>query len=117
MLNNDNFSKDFDEVITKLVNIEELNYVFESVDSAISFRVNANEYFVPLTGSINVEEEIEKLTKELEYTEGFLKSVQKKLSNERFVAGAPEQVVANEKKKRLMLSKIDTLKASIASLS
>jgi valyl-tRNA synthetase len=118
VLNNDNFSKDFDEVITKLVNIEELNYVSESVDSAISFRVNANEYFVPLTGSINVEEEIEKLTKELEYTEGFLKSVQKKLSNERFVAGAPEQVVANEKRKEAdALSKIDTLKSSIESLS
>jgi len=70
-----------------------------------------------MQGSIDVEAEIKKLTEELSYTEGFLKSVQKKLSNERFVAGAPEQVVASEKKKEAdALAKIETLKASLASL-
>ena len=63
-------------------------------------------------------EELVKLTEELKYTEGFLKSVVKKLSNERFVAGAPEQVVANERQKQADAeAKIETLKASIVSLS
>ena len=70
-----------------------------------------------MEGSIDVEAEIEKLTDELNYTQGFLKSVQKKLSNERFVSGAPEQVVASEKKKEAdALAKIETLKASLISL-
>jgi len=87
------------------------------IDGALTFRVKSNEYFVPMQGAINVEEEIAKLTEELNYTEGFLKSVQKKLSNERFVSGAPEQVVASEKKKEAdALAKIETLKASLASL-
>ena len=72
---------------------------------------------MPLAGAIDIEAEIKKLTDELNYTEGFLKSVQKKLSNERFVASAPEQVVASEKKKEAdALAKIETLKASLASL-
>ena len=71
----------------------------------------------PMEGAIDVEAEIAKLTEELNYTEGFLKSVQKKLSNERFVAGAPEQVVASEKKKEAdALAKIETLKSSLESL-
>ena len=70
-----------------------------------------------MDGAIDVEAEIKKLTEELGYTEGFLKSVQKKLSNERFVAGAPEQVVASEKKKEAdALAKIETLKSSLLSL-
>ena len=64
-----------------------------------------------------MEEEVKKLTDELNYTEGFLKSVQRKLSNQRFVAGAPEQVVASERKKEAdALAKIETLKASLASM-
>ena len=93
-------------------------YTNEPIDGALTFRVKSNEYFVPMQGSIDVEAEIEKLTEELNYTEGFLKSVQKKLSNERFVAGAPEQVVASERKKEAdALAKIETLKASLASLN
>ena len=70
-----------------------------------------------MAGAIDVEAEIKKLTEELNYTKGFLKSVQKKLSNERFVSGAPEQVVASEKKKEAdALAKIETLKSSLASL-
>ena len=70
-----------------------------------------------MVDTIDVDAEIKKLTEELNYTQGFLKSVQKKLSNERFVAGAPEQVVASEKKKEAdALSKIETLKSSLASL-
>lgn len=118
VLNNENVASTFDVVIEKLGNISNLSYTNEPIDGALTFRVKSNEYFVPMQGSIDVEAEIEKLTEELNYTEGFLKSVQKKLSNERFVAGAPEQVVASERKKEAdALAKIETLKASLASLN
>lgn len=72
---------------------------------------------VSVSGNINIEEEVKKLTEELEYTKGFLASVEKKLSNEKFVAGAPEQVIVNERKKQAdALAKIATLEQSIASL-
>ena len=118
VLNNEKATDIFDVVITKICNIDELAYVQEAPEGAQSFRIKSNEYFVPLKGAINVEEELVKLTEELKYTEGFLKSVVKKLSNERFVAGAPEQVVANERQKQADAeAKIETLKASIVSLS
>jgi valyl-tRNA synthetase len=79
--------------------------------------VGSNEYFIPLTGAVNVEEEIAKIKEELNYTEGFLNQVRKKLGNERFVNNAPEQVVAIERKKEAdALAKIETLKASLESL-
>ncbi|WMI64363.1 valine--tRNA ligase [Aestuariibaculum sp. YM273] len=118
VINNGNTSTTFDAIIQKLGNLEAIEYVTEAVEGALTFRVKSNEYFVPMAGSIDVEAEIKKLTEELNYTEGFLKSVQKKLSNERFVSNAPEQVVASEKKKEAdALAKIETLKASLASLS
>jgi valyl-tRNA synthetase len=117
IINNENATTTFDDVISKLGNLDSLNYISEGIDGALTFRVKSNEYFIPLEGSIDIEAEIKKLTDELNYTEGFLKSVQKKLSNERFVAGAPEQVVASEKKKETdALAKIETLKASLISL-
>jgi len=118
VINNENISKTFDEVIIKLGNLEAINNVSETVEGALTFRVKSNEYFIPIVGAIDVEAEIKKLTEELNYTQGFLKSVQKKLSNERFVAGAPEQVIANERNKEAdALAKIETLKASLASLN
>ncbi len=117
VINNENIKSTFDGVIAKLGNLESIDYVTEAIEGALTFRIKANEYFIPMAGAIDVEAEIKKLTDELNYTEGFLKSVQKKLSNERFVAGAPEQVVASEKKKEAdALAKIETLKASLASL-
>ncbi|MEP5255526.1 MAG: valine--tRNA ligase [Winogradskyella arenosi] len=117
VVNNEKSSTTFDAVISKLGNLEQFEYVNEPVEGALTFRVKSNEYFIPMEGSIDVEAEIKKLTEELNYTEGFLKSVQKKLSNERFVAGAPEQVVAAEKKKESdALAKIETITASLASL-
>lgn len=117
VINNKNSNTAFDTVIAKLGNLEAIQYVKEPVEGALTFRVKSNEYFIPMDGAIDVEAEIVKLTEELSYTEGFLKSVQKKLSNERFVAGAPEQVVASEKKKEAdALAKIETLKSSLASL-
>ncbi len=118
VINNEKSSKTFDAIIAKLGNLEVVDYVSEAVEGALTFRVKSNEYFVPMAGNIDVEAEVKKLTEELNYTEGFLKSVQKKLSNERFVAGAPEQVVASEKKKEAdALAKIETLKTSLASLN
>lgn len=118
ILNNENASLRFDAVIKKLGNISELNYVTEKVDGALSFRVNSNEYFIPVSGAIDVEAELKKLTEELAYTEGFLKSVQKKLSNERFVNNAPDAVIASERKKEAdALAKIETLKESLNTLN
>ena len=119
ILNNENVSERFDVVIKKLGNIENLQYTTKKLDNALSFRVKSNEYFIPISSdSINIDQELKKLTEELNYTEGFLKSVQKKLTNERFVNNAPEQVVTNEKKKEAdAIAKIETIKASIASLS
>lgn len=103
-------------IIQKLGNVANISHG-EAVDGALTFRVKANEYFVPISGAVDVEAQIAKLTEELGYTEGFLKSVQKKLSNERFVNNAPEQVVAVERKKEAdALAKIETLKASLAAL-
>jgi valyl-tRNA synthetase len=117
VLNNDNVSNTFDDIIKKLGNLDSLNYIDVALEGALTFRVKSNEYFIPIAGAVNIEEEIKKLTEELNYTEGFLKSVQKKLSNERFVNGAPEQVVASEKKKEAdALAKIETLKTSLSSL-
>tara|TARA_R110000868_G_scaffold147359_3_gene368803 strand:- start:215 stop:2935 length:2721 start_codon:yes stop_codon:yes gene_type:complete len=117
VINNEKYNTTFDSVIAKLGNLESMDSVSQTVEGALTFRVKSNEYFIPMAGAIDVEAEIIKLTEELNYTEGFLKSVQKKLSNERFVAGAPEQVVASEKKKEAdALAKIETLKASLASL-
>jgi valyl-tRNA synthetase len=117
VINNEKASTAFDEVIVKLGNVESMDYASQAVEGALTFRVKSNEYFIPVLGTIDLDEEIKKLTEELNYTEGFLKSVQKKLSNERFVAGAPEQVVASERKKEAdAMAKIETIKASLASM-
>jgi len=117
VLNNESQTQEFDAIISKLGNISNLNYTTETVENSLSFRVKSNEYFIPANDTIDVAAEISKLEEELKYTEGFLKSVQKKLSNERFVSGAPEQVVASEKKKEAdAIAKIETLKASLKNL-
>lgn len=116
-INNENTSTYFDSVVTKLGNLTSLEYVSDKVDGALSYRVNSNEYFIPISGNINVDEEIAKLTTELDYTKGFLKSVQSKLANEKFVAGAPEKVLANERQKEAdALAKIETIEHSLAGL-
>jgi valyl-tRNA synthetase len=118
VLNNENTSTAFDEVIAKMGNLSAINYVNDAVEGAISFRVGSNEYFVPLAGAVNVAEELVKLNEELKYQQGFLTSVQKKLSNERFVNNAPEQVIAIERKKQADAeAKITSLEASIKALS
>jgi len=117
VLNNENVSKKFDAIIEKMGNLSTFQTVSEKIDGALSFRVKSNEYFIPINVAIDVNEEKAKLLEELKYTEGFLISVQKKLSNERFVNNAPEQVIINERKKEAdALAKIETLKASLSNL-
>lgn len=117
VMNTENASKDFDPVMAKLGNVASINYITEKQDGALTFRVKSNEYFIPVGGAIDKEAEIAKLSEELNYTEGFLKSVQGKLRNERFVSGAPAEVVAMEKQKEAdALAKIEILKASLAGL-
>ena len=118
VINNEKIQSTFDDVIIKLGNLEGIKYTDEAIEGALTFRVRSNEYFIPIAGAINIEEEIKKLTEELNYTEGFLRSVQKKLSNDRFVNNAPEKVIAVERKKEAdALAKIETIKASLASLN
>jgi valyl-tRNA synthetase len=90
----------FYPVVSKLGNVAYIEEVEEKPDNAITFIVGAQEYYIPLTEGVDVEAEVAKLQEELNYTEGFLKSVMKKLSNERFVSNAPEAVVEKERKKQ-----------------
>ena len=114
---NETIDQSFDSVIIKLGNLSVLKYVDKKVDGASSFRVKSNEYYIPLAGSVNIEEEIATLTQELEYTKGFLNSVMKKLSNERFVNNAPEQVIANERKKQSDAeAKIKTIQEQLSAI-
>tara|TARA_R110000764_G_scaffold17159_1_gene47366 strand:+ start:70 stop:2700 length:2631 start_codon:yes stop_codon:yes gene_type:complete len=117
VLNDGDISKDWDVVIAKLTNLSDIDYVDNAVDGALTFRVKSNEYFVPMVGAIDIGAEIKKLEEELEYIKGFLVSVRKKLSNERFVANAPAQVIDLERQKEAdAIAKIDTLEKSLASL-
>jgi valyl-tRNA synthetase len=108
----------FDSIIVKMGNLSVLEYVQDKVANANSFIVAGNEYFIPFGDTIDVEAEKAKISEELTYTKGFLKSVQSKLSNERFVAGAPEAVITNERKKEAdALAKIALLEEKMASLN
>ena len=117
VMNEEGIAKTWDAVICKLTNLSAISYVDAPVDGALSFRVKSNEYFIPITGAVDVASEIKKIQEELTYTKGFLQSVEKKLSNTRFVQNAPEQVIALERKKLADAeAKIETLEKSLASL-
>ena len=113
-----NYPQEYASVIAKMGNLNEISAVEEKDPTAAAFIVKTTQYFVPMEGNINKEEEIKKLGEELEYLEGFLASVMKKLSNERFVSSAPEKVVANERAKQSDAeAKIAAIKEQIAALS
>ncbi|WP_340074682.1 valine--tRNA ligase [Leptobacterium sp. I13] len=117
VVNYENVNSSLDSVICKLGNISTVTYSNEKIDSAQTFRVKSNEYFIPMKNAVNIEEELKKLKEELTYSEGFLKSVRSKLTNERFINNAPEQVVIMERKKEEdALAKIATIKESMARL-
>jgi len=107
----------FNSVIAKLCNLTAVSDVENKTDGSASFMVGTTEYAVPLGSLINVEEELKKLEADLKYNEGFLQSVLKKLSNEKFVSKAPATVIEMERKKQADAeSKIAALKESIAAL-
>jgi valyl-tRNA synthetase len=87
-------------LLSKLANLSAYEQVQSAVDGATSFRVNKTEYFLVLGGHVDQAEERDKLEKELNYLKGFLRSVEGKLKNERFVSGAPEAVVEKERAKK-----------------
>ena len=107
----------FDAVTIKMANLKGISVVAEKDATAAAFMVGTEEFAVPLGDMIDVEAEIAKMEAQLQHLEGFLAGVKKKLSNERFVANAPEAVVALERKKQSdSEEKIAALKESIAAL-
>ena len=107
----------FGSVIAKLCNLSEIKQVETKSEGAAAFMVGTTEYAVPLGNLINVEEELKTLEADLKYQEGFLQSVMKKLSNEKFVSKAPANVIEMERKKQADAeTKIAALKESIAAL-
>ena len=114
----ENYPEEYEAVIAKMCNLKVINKVEEKDATAAGFIVKTTQYFVPMEGKIDREAELKRLTADLEYYEGFLASVMKKLSNERFVSSAPEKVVANERAKQSDAeAKIAALKEQIAALA
>jgi valyl-tRNA synthetase len=104
-------------VISKMANLSAINVVTEKDATASSFMVGTDEFAVPLGNMIDVDAEIAKMEAQLKHLEGFLQGIMKKLSNEKFVANAPEAVVAMERKKQSdSEEKIAALRESIAAL-
>ena len=106
-----------DSVIVKLSNLTQIERVAEKDANSATFLVGTTEYAVPLGNNIDVEAELQKLEADLKYMQGFLRTVMGKLSNERFVNNAPENVVALERKKKADAeSKIKSIEERIAEL-
>ena len=104
-------------IIKKMAGLSEIRYVNEKGDGATAFMIGTREFAVPLGNLINVEAEIAKAEAQLQHLQGFLAGVRKKLSNERFVANAPEAVVALERKKESdSLEKIAALEKTLKEL-
>ncbi len=113
----DRYPVTFESVIQKMGNMETVETVNDAPQGSWSFIVDTVEYFIPAAGQVDTTELKTKLEAELLYTQGFLKSVTAKLSNERFVNGAPEQVVANERKKQADAEvKIKAIETQLAQL-
>ena len=107
----------YNDVTLKMANLDKIEVITEKSADASSFMVGTDEFAVPLGDLIDVAAEIEKAEAQLKHLEGFLMGVRKKLSNENFVAHAPEKVVALERKKESdSVEKIATLKATIEEL-
>ena len=117
IIKKESINQEFYALIKKMCNLSEVIEIETKIENALTFRVGSNEFFIPFAEEIDVVAETAKLEEELAYHKGFLASVQKKLSNERFVNNAPEQVISNEKKKEAdALAKIAMVEKSLASL-
>lgn len=111
------YANDMDAILMKLANLTEIRRSEEKSEGSISFVIGTDEFAVPMANLINAEEEIKKLEEDLEYQKKFLLGVEKKLSNENFVARAPEQVIALERKKKADAeSRIQTIEQSLKQL-
>ena len=116
--NNTNTSSLFDPIILKMGNLSTLEYITDKPQLSNSFVVVGNEYFIPFGNQIDIKEERNKIQEEINYTNGFLKSVQAKLKNENFVKSAPSQVVEIERKKENdALTKIKLLEEKLKDLN
>ncbi len=111
------YEAEFDGALMHLCNISSIAFVHEKADNSFSFEVNTNEYFIPFTANVDVESERKKIQQELDYTVGFLKSVEAKLNNQKFANNAPEQVLEGERKKKSdALGKIKVLEEKLVTL-
>ena len=109
---------DMAALITKMANLSSLNGNAAKDAAAASFMVGTQQYDVPLQGNIDIDAEKARIEKDIAYYEGFLASVLKKLSNERFVSKAPAAVIDGERRKQADAeSKLETLRAALAALS
>ena len=107
----------FNAVILKMANLSAIETIVEKDATSSAFMVGTDEFAIPLGNMIDVDAEIEKMEAQLKHLEGFLQGIMKKLSNEKFVANAPEAVVAMERKKQSdSEEKIAALRESIAAL-
>jgi len=107
----------FDELLKKLVNLDKITAAEGKPDHAVSFMTGSTEYFIPLSSKINMKEEKEKLLRDLDYNLGFLKSVQQKLGNERFVNNAKPEILATERKKEADANaKIQSIREQLESM-
>lgn len=98
--NNDERDETFDGLVKKLCNLDQISYITDKPTDAFNFIIHTTEFYIPVGETVDVEAEIKKLEEDLKYQEGFLKSVMKKLGNEKFVNNAPARVVDMEKKKQ-----------------
>lgn len=107
----------FNDIVIKLCNLSAIDVTTNKAEGAVNFMVGTTEYAVPLGSLIDTEEEIKKLEAELEYEEGFLRSVQKKLNNKNFVSKAPAEVIEMERKKQADAeNRMAVIRQSIAAL-
>ncbi|MEG0788995.1 MAG: valine--tRNA ligase [Alistipes sp.] len=117
VITDENYPAAYAPVLLKMANLSSIELTTEKDATAAAFIVKTTQYFVPMGGKIDAQAEIQKLTEELTYLEGFRNSVLKKLSNERFVASAPEKVVATERAKQADAeAKIAAIKEQLAAL-
>jgi valyl-tRNA synthetase len=117
-VNQGDIIKTYDDIIIKLCNLSSFEYVNSKVENAFSFVLKHAEFYVPLSQNIDVNAEKERLAKDLDYNKGFLKSVQAKLANEKFVANAKPELLENERKKQAdALAKIKAIEEQLAGMN
>jgi valyl-tRNA synthetase len=113
----EDYPEHLEAAVAHLTNLDSVSHVDDKVEGAFGFMVGRHMFYVPFSEGFDIETEIVKIQKDLDYQLGFLNSVRKKLSNERFVSGAPEAVVANERNKESdAVAKIALLEEKLADL-